>query len=355
MESSFQTSVLVDEVVDEIPGVLVLQFPLPDSGFGEKLFEFGVFHGNVESLVGIPSHVADVFEVGRQTDILLLQLGLLFLLAAAAVGVSCGLLLLVVLVCRHVGRVGCGRRRRGLPSNGPRRPRLPRRLRGQMGAPLCIGDRRLPQRLDAAVGSFLSGHPALLPQPPFSQLVLNDLVEVDRLVVVREIESNLSVICLEGVEIRPWRLVLELVIDFLVKDQGAPVHVHHADVVRAPGVVLDQAGHPAATLVPSRVRRRLRPVDLDDGGGKGSAARSDQPLGDPVLLGRQQDRLGRLAGHAGLPLLLLMLLMMLIHFGQSFTAEEVEDEPYCEAEQKVVVIGKGCGGGDDGGGALSTT
>ena len=78
--------------------------------------------------------------------------------------------------------------------------------------------------------------------------------------------------------LRKWRnqtplnkTLPKLVVDLLVKDEHLPVHVVDPDVVRLPGVVLDEARHAAAALVPAGVRGRLGLVDLDHGRGEGLA------------------------------------------------------------------------------------
>jgi len=110
---------------------------------------------------------------------------------------------------------------------------------------------------------LLLGHPSLLTESPLSQFVLDHLVEVDSLIVVRKVEADLSVVRLECVEVAARRLVLKLVVDLLVEYDGSPLHVYYADVVGPPGVILDEARHAAAALVPSLVTRSLRPVYLD--------------------------------------------------------------------------------------------
>ena len=49
---------------------------------------------------------------------------------------------------------------------------------------------------------------------------------------------------------------LELIVDFLIKDQDHPVHVIHPDVIRPPQIVLDKADNTTGPLVPSVVVTR---------------------------------------------------------------------------------------------------
>ena len=67
---------LVDEVVDEVPSVLVLQGSLVYSSLVEKLLQIGINIFQVKSVVGVPANMTDVLEVGGQPDIFLLYLPL---------------------------------------------------------------------------------------------------------------------------------------------------------------------------------------------------------------------------------------------------------------------------------------
>ena len=82
--------------------------------------------------------------------------------------------------------------------------------------------------------------------------------------LVGKVEPDLSVVPLEGVEVRSWRLVLELVVDLLVKHQHLFVHVKDPDVVGPLEVVLDKANNATGPLVPSvTVTGPLTPVNLN--------------------------------------------------------------------------------------------
>ena len=74
----------LNKLVNKISRVFVLQLSLTDSGPGEELLQFGVHVFEVEASVRVPADVADVLEVGGQTDVLFLQLALLTLLAPLA-------------------------------------------------------------------------------------------------------------------------------------------------------------------------------------------------------------------------------------------------------------------------------
>lgn len=72
---------LVYEVVDEGPGLLILQLLFADAGPDEELPQLGLQHIlQLEPPVRVPPHVADVLEVGRQRNVRFLQLALLTLL-----------------------------------------------------------------------------------------------------------------------------------------------------------------------------------------------------------------------------------------------------------------------------------
>ena len=74
----------LNKLVNKISRVFVLQLSFADSGPGEELLQFGIDVFEVEAAVRVPADVADVLEVGGQTDVLFLQLALLTLLAPLA-------------------------------------------------------------------------------------------------------------------------------------------------------------------------------------------------------------------------------------------------------------------------------
>ena len=67
-------AVFVDKVVDKVPRLLVLQLRLRHARLGEEFVQLGVDVLQVEALVRVPAHVADVLEVGGQRDVFLPQL-----------------------------------------------------------------------------------------------------------------------------------------------------------------------------------------------------------------------------------------------------------------------------------------
>ena len=88
--------------------------------------------------------------------------------------------------------------------------------------------------------------------------------------LVGKVETDLSVVPLKGVEVRSGRLVLELVVDLLVKDHCLSVHVKDPDVVGSLEIVLDEADHTTGPFVPSiTVTRPLTSVHLIFGGDNG--------------------------------------------------------------------------------------
>ena len=81
--------------------------------------------------------------------------------------------------------------------------------------------------------------------------------------LVSKVEPDLSIVPFKGVEVRSWRLVLELVVDLLVKHQRLSVHVKYSDVVGSLEVVLDEANYTTGPFVPSvTVTRPLTSVHL---------------------------------------------------------------------------------------------
>ena len=77
------------------------------------------------------------------------------------------------------------------------------------------------------------------------------LPENVRLPLICKVETDLSIVPLKGVEVGSGRLVLELVVDLLVKDECLSVHVKDPDVVGSLEVILDKADHATGPFVPS--------------------------------------------------------------------------------------------------------
>ena len=63
-QSSLNPTMLVNKVIDEISCVFVLQSFLINPSLVEKLFQVGVNIFQIKSMIGIPSDVADMLEVG---------------------------------------------------------------------------------------------------------------------------------------------------------------------------------------------------------------------------------------------------------------------------------------------------
>ena len=72
---------LVNEVVDKVPGVLVLQGFLIYSSFVEKLLQIWINIFQIKAMVWIPANVADVLEIAGHANVFLLELPLFHLLA----------------------------------------------------------------------------------------------------------------------------------------------------------------------------------------------------------------------------------------------------------------------------------
>ena len=75
-QSGLHPAVLVNEVVDEVPGVLVLQGSLVHSSLVEKLLQIRINIFQVKSVVRVPANMADVLEVGGKSNIFFFYLSL---------------------------------------------------------------------------------------------------------------------------------------------------------------------------------------------------------------------------------------------------------------------------------------
>lgn len=63
----------VDEIINEVAGVLVLERLLIDACLLEELLEVGVDVLQVKAMVWVPAYVTDVLEVGRHSNVLFVQ------------------------------------------------------------------------------------------------------------------------------------------------------------------------------------------------------------------------------------------------------------------------------------------
>ena len=64
---------LVDEIINEIPGIFVLKCFLVDTCLLEELFQIWVDILQIKAMIGVPANVTDVLEIGRHANIFLVQ------------------------------------------------------------------------------------------------------------------------------------------------------------------------------------------------------------------------------------------------------------------------------------------
>merc|ERR1719209_1427151 len=64
---------LVDEIINEIPGIFVLKRFLVDTCLLEELFQIWVDILQIKAMIGVPANVTDVLEIGRHANIFLVQ------------------------------------------------------------------------------------------------------------------------------------------------------------------------------------------------------------------------------------------------------------------------------------------
>ena len=63
----------VDEIINEVAGVLVLERLLINACLLEELLEVGVDVLQVKAMVWVPAYVTDVLEVGRHSNVFFVQ------------------------------------------------------------------------------------------------------------------------------------------------------------------------------------------------------------------------------------------------------------------------------------------
>jgi len=157
----------VDEVVNEITGVFVLKCFLIDTCLLEKLLEIRVDVLQVKAVIGVPANVTDVLEVGRHSNIFLVQPFLPSFVYPA-----------LVLV------LGDARLQSGAPTQT---------IQGLGWGNTCSV---------ALLLLFFVRLPLLPSLFSLQQLLLNRLPENVGLPLVGKVETDLSVVPLKGVEVR---------------------------------------------------------------------------------------------------------------------------------------------------------
>ena len=182
---------LVNEVVDEVPGVLVLQGFLIYSSFVEKLLQIWINIFQIKAMVWIPANVADVLEIAGHANVFLLELPLLHLLAR--------LTSLVPSVDLH------GLKRSHTDTFNTSIP-TPAVLNGMLGSSVAVDP--------VAILLLPAGLPALPSVSPLGQLGLHGLLEDLCFCLISKVEPNLGIISLESVEVRAWCLVPARVYSF---------------------------------------------------------------------------------------------------------------------------------------------
>jgi len=235
---------LVNKVIDEIPGVLVLQGLLVDPSFVEKLLKIWVNILQVKAMVGIPPHMADVLEIGWHSNVLFFELSLYSLFPP----LPC----LIPPVC-----LDCLQGRHPYIFHST--------ISNSVPNPMFGGTIRVPRVATLLPPAVLSPLP---PLPSLTQLSFHSLLENFSLSFISKVETNLGIVTLKGVEVWPWGLVPELIVDLLVKYQDSPVHIIHPDEVGPPQVILYEADDTTGSFIPPVVMPRpLTPVDLSHSGG----------------------------------------------------------------------------------------
>ena len=171
-QSGLHPAVLVNEVVDEVPGVLVLEGSLVHASLVEKLLQIGINILQIKSMIRIPADVANVLEVGRKPDVFFLNLPLRSFLGPE-------------IVSNRVGQAGI--------------------LRGNSFGNNPIGN---SLRADTVSHVLSPGCLPLLPSLfPLHQLGLNSPLEDLSLGLVSKVEANLGIVPLKRMEVRPGSFV----------------------------------------------------------------------------------------------------------------------------------------------------
>lgn len=124
--------------------------------------------------------------------------------------------------------------------------------------------------------------------------ILDSILEGVCFLLGREVQSDLTVICREGMKVRLWRAVNNLVVELLLPNLPPCLQIKHPYEVGALRVVFDEADDPGVLQAPHRRAVRQSHVQLGDCGGHGSTPSAQQVLQLLILLQAQQGAPGAL-------------------------------------------------------------
>lgn len=224
-------SLLLDEVVDDLGGLLVLQLGLGDAAHVEQVLQLRVQVVHIKACVWVPSHVPNVLEVAGRADV---GLGQPLLLPA-----------LVLLLSPGEGGV-----------HQVVHLRVAEALEADLGVldVYCGHGKRRTVRRVAPLLSFPLSSPHELKQVAAETL---------RLLLTGKVQTHLARISSKCDEIRFGEVGVEVVVELLFKHDFTILEVKDPDEVGPHGVVFHQTGDAAAPLAP--VKAAVRCEHLDHG------------------------------------------------------------------------------------------
>lgn len=253
-----QHLVVLNEVVDEFARLAIFQMLIPHAGLLQERLQRVLLAAQVEPTGRAPADVRDVLKVRRHPDVLFAQSSLGLVLGGSLVG-------------RHGG----GRRllresaRRG--SKGRFVPQgdrvvegvvLVRNWRWSCWRRVLSGTVALKTIISSPVSIVQRGRGGVHKRRSF---VLH--CKVERHDALRPLEHDQE---------RPRLGDLDLLVQLLLPDLAVGLQAVQPEVVRLADVVLDEAERPGPLFDPGSVGRRLRHVQLDDGGALGLTTPAEQ-------------------------------------------------------------------------------
>lgn len=266
-----QHLVVLNKVVDEFARLAIFQMLIPHSGLLQERLQRVLFAAQIEPTGRTPPDVRHVLKVRRHPDVLLPKPALGLVLGGSLVG-------------RH----GCGRRWLLRESTG----------RGSKGRFVSQGDRIVKGIILvrnwwwSCRGRVLSGTVALetIISSPVSvvQRGRGGIHKRRSFVLHRKVERHDALRPLEHDQERPRLRNLHLLVQLLLPNLAVGLQAVQPEVVRLADVVLDEAERPGPLFDPGSVGRRLRHVELDDGGALGLTTPPEQSKELLIFLVRQQ-------------------------------------------------------------------
>lgn len=266
-----QHLVVLNEVVDEFARLAIFQMLIPHAGLLQERLQRVLLAAQIEPTRRAPADVRHVLKVRRHPDVLFPQPSLGLVLGGSLVG------------CH-----GGGGRWLLRESTG----------RGTKGRFVPQGDRVVKGIVLARNWWWSCRRRILSGTVAFETIISSPISVVQRgrggvhkrrsFILHRKVERHDALRPLEHDQERPRLGDLDLLVQLLLPDLAVGLQAVQPEVVRLADVVLDEAERPGPLFDPGSVGRRLRHVQLDNGGALGLTAPPEQSKELLIFLVGQQ-------------------------------------------------------------------